>query len=157
MVRVPKTLEKSCDIYSDIWNKKNELRADQVSLNCNKNFLFDCHNCDHSYEQGPSDKANKGCGCPFCSNRNLCGDTNCLFCLPKSCNIYSSIWSKTNDKTPHQVSLNCNKKFLFDCHNCGHEYLQPPSNKTRGNGCPFCSNRNLCGNNFLFRKKLLYI
>jgi hypothetical protein len=40
MIRVPKTLEKSCDRYKDIWSNKNELRADQVFISSGVKFWF---------------------------------------------------------------------------------------------------------------------
>jgi very-short-patch-repair endonuclease len=144
MVRAPKSLEKSCDRYKDIWSKRNELRADQVSISNGTKFWFDCHKCGHEYSQSPNTKTN-GSGCPFCSNYKLCGIISCEFCLEKSCNIYSDTWSQKNDKTPEQVFLHCKTKFLFGCHNCGHEYHQRPLHKTNGSECPFCSGHKLCG------------
>jgi very-short-patch-repair endonuclease len=43
------------------------------------------------------------------------------------------------------VAINSDKKILFNCSKCKHEYYQSPNNKRKGKGCPFCSNQKLCG------------
>jgi hypothetical protein len=65
--------------------------------------------------------------------------------LGKSCYIYKDIWSSRNEKLPEHVSINSNKKYIFDCYVCRHDYIQRPNNKTSGHGCPYCSNSKLCG------------
>jgi very-short-patch-repair endonuclease len=148
MIRVPKTLEKSCDRYKDIWSKRNEFKADQVFISSGTKVWFDCHNCGHEYNQRPGTKT-RGIGCPFCSkfNSKLCGDIKCSFCLPKSCDKYKNTWSSKNDKKPQEVTLHSSVKFWFYCPDCSHSYEQKPSHKTSGSGCSFCTkfNTKLCG------------
>jgi very-short-patch-repair endonuclease len=119
------------------------IKPETVSINSNKKYIFDCKKCKHDYEQIPSNKT-RGDMCPFCSNHKLCGDLNCLFCLPKSCYVYKDIWSNKNIE-PEKVAINSNKKYLFDCKSCKHDYEQIPRHKTTGSGCSFCSGRNICG------------
>jgi hypothetical protein len=138
----PKSLGKSCSIYADTWSSRNGINPEQVSISNGKKFWFDCHKCGHYYHQTPSDKL-RGNGCPYCSNKKRCGD--CLFCLPKSCNIYSGIWSSKNELKPEQVAISSHKKYFFDCPDCKHSYEQTPANKTKGNRCHFCSNKKICG------------
>lgn len=146
MIRVPKTLEKSCDRYKDIWSNKNELRADQVFISSGVKFWFDCPECSHSYEQRPSDKT-RGNGCPFCANKKICGNISCEFCLIKSCYKYKEIWNSKNELNPEKVISETVKKYTFDCIKCFHEYDQQPYSKKSGTGCPYCAkfNSKLCG------------
>ena len=43
-----------------------------------------------------------------------------------------------NKKTPSEVSYGSGTKYWWICKN-GHEWLQSPNVRTRGNGCPYCS------------------
>jgi very-short-patch-repair endonuclease len=129
-------------VYKDIWSKKNKLSPGDVKINSHKQIWFDCDVCNHDYIQIPNKKS---IGCQFCINRKLCGALGCNFCLPKSCHVYSDIWSDKNEILPRKVAMNSNKRYYFDCHGCNHDYIQRPSNKTSGQGCPFCSNHKICG------------
>jgi very-short-patch-repair endonuclease len=130
---------------------KNLKSPGEVAISSNKKYIFDCHICNHEYDQRPSDKTLKGSGCPFCSGLKICGILDCKFCLKKSCHIYADIWSVKNVTRdcvyikPETVSISNSKKYIFDCHVCNHEYEQSPNDKTRGRGCPYCGNRKLCG------------
>jgi very-short-patch-repair endonuclease len=134
-------LKKSCYIYKDIWNSRNALCSEQVSISSHKKYWFNCELCQHDYQQRPSDKTNNNQGCPFCSNQKLCGNLNCKFCLKKSCYIYKDIWNSRNALNPEYVAISSNKKYLFDCHICKHTYHQTPHSKTNGAGCPTCKNK----------------
>lgn len=142
----PKSLEKSCHKYKDIWSSRNELLPEDVCISSRSKCWFHCHNCGHEYEQKPDSKTT-GSGCPFCSNKKLCGELDCDFCLPKSCNVYSDIWSSKNKIESHKIFISSGKKYLFYCIDCGHDYNQSPEGKTRGRGCYYCCNYNskLCG------------
>jgi very-short-patch-repair endonuclease len=65
--------------------------------------------------------------------------------IEKSCYKYKYIWSSKNDLIPEMVSISSNKKVIFNCLKCSHEYGQSPSCKTNGQGCPYCTNQNICG------------
>ena len=126
-------LNKSCYVYTSIWSKNNDILPQEVAISNNNNFLFECHTCHHSYEQSPNSKTNKTAGCPYCTkfNSKLCGSIDCDFCLVKSCHIYTSIWSKDNDKSPEQVTVSSAIKCLFDCYTCHHTHEQRPYCKKR--------------------------
>jgi len=47
-------------------------------------------------------------------------------------------WSSKNTEKPHQVAKNSNKKFLFDCDKCFHEFSTALSNVNGGRWCPSC-------------------
>lgn len=139
-------IERSCWCYNDIWYNENELKSHQVfKSSSNKKYKFNCLECNHIYEQSPSNKT-AGRGCPYCSNLQICGNIECNLCLEKSCFIYNDIWSNKNELTSHQVNKNTHKKYKFNCLVCHHIYEQIPRDKTRGSKCPFCSNQQLCNN-----------
>ena len=54
-------------------------------------------------------------------------------------------WSSKNTLKPHQVAKNCNKKFWFDCDKCPHEFSKALDNVNKGQWCPYCAGRKICG------------
>lgn len=55
---IPKNLERSCIIYTDIWSSKNELNPEEVPECSTKKFWFECKICYHDYQQRPNGKKN---------------------------------------------------------------------------------------------------
>jgi very-short-patch-repair endonuclease len=141
----PRSVEKSCIVYIDIWSTKNELNPEEVAISSHKKYWFDCKVCGHDYEQSVNNKTNSNSECPICSGRSLCGSLDCALCLPKSCYIYRNIWSSNNQLHPAEVAISSNTNFWFKCNVCVHDYKQSPSNKTNGKGCPYCSGQKICG------------
>jgi hypothetical protein len=139
----PKSIEKSCYIYKDIWSDKNKEKCEYVAIGSNKKFIFNCLKCSHDYEQSPDNKSSMGQGCPYCANQKRCG--GCEHCLNNSCFRYKDIWSVKNNQECEYVAIGSRKKFLFNCLICGHEYLQSPNKKLLGRACHYCSNQKRCG------------
>jgi very-short-patch-repair endonuclease len=137
----PRSLEKSCIRYSNIWSSKNILNPKEVAISSIKNYWFKCEVCPHDYEQRPGNKTNLGRGCPYCSKKKICGLLGCNFCLPRSCYIYRDIWSVCNKLRPEEVFISSGKKFYFDCNICCCIYEQSPNKKTNGHRCPTCVNK----------------
>ena len=50
-------------------------------------------------------------------------------------------WSDKNKKKPRDVFKCSNKKYLFDCDECGSEIKITLSGIIRGNWCPICKNK----------------
>jgi very-short-patch-repair endonuclease len=129
-----------------MWSSKNDLRPEEVALGTNKKYWFDCHICNHSYEQSPTKKTSLCNGCPYCSGHKICGLVDCKFCLIKSCYIYSESWSSKNKLNPEEVAISSSIKVRFNCKVCNHDYVQKPSDKTnKSTKCPYCANKKLCG------------
>lgn len=83
--------------------------------------------------------------------KELCKNPDCQRCIERSFQSLekSQYWSKKNELTPRQVFKNSAKKYIFDCHNCGHEFIKSLCNITSGKGwCSYCSNppKKLCDN-----------
>ena len=60
----------------------------------------------------------------------------------------SKNWSKKNEKKPRDVFKGSDKKYLFDCDKCFHEFESSLNNITSNHWCGFCSNppKKLCDN-----------
>lgn len=57
----------------------------------------------------------------------------------------ASEWSNKNDLKPHDVALQSNKDFIFDCKTCHHEYKMRLNNIiSRNSECGFCTSKYLC-------------
>ncbi len=122
----------------------NENDPTKCSPKSHKFFVKRCLTCMHTYKQRAySTKPVKTC--PFCDNKRLCGDIECLFCLDKSCHVYRLIWSLDNTLAPHEVFKSSEKSIEFTCPKCPHRYWQTPHNKTGGSECCYCSHTILCG------------
>jgi very-short-patch-repair endonuclease len=49
-----------------------------------------------------------------------------------------------NELQPHQVSKSSNKKFKFNCEDCGHVLEMPLHNVIKGQWCKYCKSDGLC-------------
>jgi uncharacterized protein YqcC (DUF446 family) len=131
------------------WSKKNTLKPHQVALNSHKKFIFDCSECPHDFPASCNDINGNGNWCPYCSNSKLCGNIECNSCLEKSFASHEKAqhWSKKNTLKPPQVTLNSNKKFIFDCLECPHDFpASCDSINGKGSWCPYCANQQRCEN-----------
>ena len=135
---------------SKYWSSTNELNPRQVFNNSGKKYWFNCLECNHSFDC-KLDNINKGRWCPYCCNppKKICNNENCNLCFEKSfeSNAKSEFWSNKNQLKPREVFLNCNKKFIFNCNNCNHEFEKQLNSINQNNGlCPYCVNQKICSN-----------
>lgn len=150
MVRVP-TFEQSFASVpeSAFWSDKNALSARQMFKHSGVKCWFRCDKCGHEFSNR-LDAIVNGQWCQFCSHHQLCNDDACDYCFQKSfCSSNKAqCWSKKNDINPRQVRKNSNKKFLFDCNECGHEFSIAINSITRSKSqwCQYCAHRTLCEN-----------
>jgi len=75
-----------------------------------------------------------GNGCPYCSGRAAIAEVNDLLTLEPE------IASEADGWDPKSVSLKSNLKKEWSCR-LGHRWNAVVSNRTNGNGCPYCSGR----------------
>lgn len=82
---------------------------------------------------------NKGSGCPYCSGRSVIKGINDLQTVNPS---LAKEWNykKNNGLTPMDVLPNSDKKVWWKCDK-GHEWQAMIGNRSRGQGCPYCSGR----------------
>ena len=79
--------------------------------------------------------------------KGLC-KIKCSDCFERSFASHPKVsnWSSINNKTADQVSKYSNQKWAFDCDICIHRFWSSLSNIIKGQWCPYCSDRALCGN-----------
>ena len=75
--------------------------------------------------------------CPVCAGFEIVKGFNDLFTTNPD---LKSIWSNKNDLNPYELSKGSNKFALWLCPNCGYDYEMRIIDKTKGRGCPYCSN-----------------
>ena len=82
---------------------------------------------------------NSGNNCPYCSNQKILPGYNDLQSkFPE----LAKEWHPTKNGTlkPNMVSCGSGKKVWWICKN-GHEWQAIIKNRSKGNGCPYCSGR----------------
>lgn len=133
---------------AESWSSRNTFKARDVSKAAEKKAFFNCKTCKHEFESQLY-SLNCGTSCPYCSNQRLCSINDCKICLDKSCASHEMAinWSRNNIIKPREVFLKSNKKYLFKCQKCNHEYENTPNHYyNRDGSCPFCDNKKLCSN-----------
>jgi hypothetical protein len=103
--------------------------------------------CDKGHEwQAVIKSRTHGCNCPFCAGHRAGKDNNLEVLRPD----LAAQWhpSKNGTLSPAAVTPGSNKKVWWKCDK-GHEWRTIIANRTRGNGCPFCSGNKVCKNNSL--------
>lgn len=117
-----------------------------IANKSHKKLKFDCPKCKHVFETAVH-SVNKGCFCPFCSGRTLCGSNDCGMCTEKSFagHARAVFWDfEKNKHGPSFVSKQSNKKFCFKCGECLHNFSIQICKIFIGRWCPYCSNQKLC-------------
>jgi very-short-patch-repair endonuclease len=127
------------------WSLKNDIKPRDILKGSDKKFWFDCVDCGHEFESVLY-SISRGTLCPYCTNQKLCIN-ECSTCYNKSCASHSmnSAWSSKNELTPRMLFLQSNKKVIFNCLKCCHEYENTPNHYyNREGSCPYCDNKKLC-------------
>lgn len=124
------------------WSTKNEISPRQVLKNSNKSFIFICDVCSHEFNVAPNSFINLK-GCPFCAvpSQRLCDNIDCVSCFNRSfASVDKSLyWSTRNNIEPRNVLKFSDKKYLFKCNDCNHDFESSPSHISNGTWCPFCA------------------
>lgn len=120
------------------WHPENngKLTPSDVTYGSKKKVWWMC-NKGHSWKANVYDRAN-GSGCPYCAGKKVCTD-NCLATLRPG---LVSEWHPTRNHniSPKDVTLKSGKKVWWVCSR-GHEWQAKIQDRSRGQGCPFCSGR----------------
>jgi very-short-patch-repair endonuclease len=79
-------------------------------------------------------------------SKSLCGVESCLTCYSRSFATHEKalLWSNKNEVKPQYVLKNSNKKYWFDCTDCGHELEMIVKNVASGQWCKYCNRDGLC-------------
>lgn len=135
----------AANIKSLFWSTKNKLTARQVSKYSHKKIWFDCIVCHHEFESAIG-CVTQGSWCPYCNHSKLCKDNYCSGCFHNSFAGHPLVqyFSKKNKTSPRYITLSANKKYIFNCFKCKHEFISAIQAITRGQWCHFCSHDKLC-------------
>lgn len=118
------------------FEKNSMLGLDPAVLRCgsNKNAWWKCQH-GHTWETTVANRS-RGTQCPWCSGRYLLPEKS-LFALNPE---LSSEWNyeKNGSLTPDKVAPFSHKKVWWKCKH-GHEWEAIISNRSNGNGCPWCA------------------
>ena len=76
----------------------------------------------------------------------LCGQASCKICYERSFATHprASYWSSQNELRAIQVTKSSNKKYKFDCEDCGHELEMILKNVCSGQWCKYCNSDGIC-------------
>jgi len=124
---------------SEEWNyeKNGDLKPEYFAPNSGKIVWWKCRK-EHEW-QSRINSRNRGIGCPYCSGRNAVKGVNDLQTVDST---LSKEWNfeKNVGLTPSDVLPNSEIKVWWKCRN-GHEWQAMIGNRTKGQGCPYCSGR----------------
>lgn len=128
--------------------KNGELTPDKVHPGSGKNAWWLCpitcsHGCLHEFESHINNRTGRGDGCAVCKNGSskFCIHNSVVYTHPDILKQWHP--TKNTDITPDKISYASDKKIWWLCPNtcnkgCKHEWLAPFSDRTRGQGCPYC-------------------
>jgi hypothetical protein len=116
--------------------RNGELTPDVVVPFSNKKVWWQCSR-GHEWEAGVNNRS-AGHGCPYCAGQRVTQET----CLAAKNPQLVREWhpTKNGTLTPADVMPGSNKKVWWQCKK-NHDYISSVSNKSRGNGCPYCAGR----------------
>ena len=124
---------------SEEWNyeKNGDLKPEYFAPNSGKIVWWKCRK-EHEWQSRINNR-NRGIGCPYCSGRNAVKGVNDLQTVDST---LSKEWNyeKNVGLTPSDVLPNSEIKVWWKCQN-GHEWQAMIGNRTKGQGCPYCSGR----------------
>jgi predicted GIY-YIG superfamily endonuclease len=113
---------------ADGWDPK------KVIAGTGKKLKWKCSK-KHEWEASGNTRV-KGIGCPVCSNQKLLVGYNDL------ATTHPELAKQADGWDPKKVIAGTHKKLRWKC-NKGHVWTAPGSGRTRGIGCPVCSNQQL--------------
>ena len=113
----------------------SKIKATEVSVGSNRKLLWRCRT-GHEWEATVKNRS-KGNGCPYCSNRKLLPGFNDLTTTNP---ILTKEVSPNSKIKATEVTAFSDKKLSWRC-NKGHYWEAIVSSRSRGNGCPYCSNK----------------
>lgn len=137
---------------SKYWSDNNkQLKPRDIFKISGKKYLFNC-DCGHEFDKIISDITSNGSWCPYCCEpvQKLCEDIECSDCFQKSFASHekSEYWTDKNKLKPRDVVKSSNKKYIFNCNICLHEFETSLDHISLYDGwCSYCSKKKLCDNN----------
>ena len=116
-------------------SSNSKVSAKEVTQCSRKKLLWRCE-MGHEWEGLVSDRS-KGGNCPYCSHRKVLPGFNDL------ATVNPKLASEVSPNSPlkaEEIARRSNKKILWLCKN-EHEWAATVTNRTRGDNCPYCTNK----------------
>ncbi len=133
------SLAKMRPDLAEQWHPRNKLQPHEVSYGSTYRAWWLCQEgkCDHPHEWETmvnNRTCKKGTGCPWCSNRKICGCNSLATLFPE----LTKEWSPKNLISPYEVAFGSKKKYWWKCAK-KHEWEASNTNRTtHSQGCPIC-------------------
>ena len=123
------------------WNtrKNGDLKPEDVTAGTKKKVWWQCK-AGHEWEASVCGRTGKRRGCPYCAGQLPTNENNLLARYPKIAAQW--IREKNLPLEPASVLPKSDKKVWWRC-SVGHEWTAAIKDRTQGNGCPYCSGKEL--------------
>jgi hypothetical protein len=120
--------------------KNGSTTPGQIFSTTGKKYWWLCEK-GHEWDAKVSNRKSFGLGCPVCANQRLLPGFNDLETTQPE---LAAEWhpTKNGELLPSQIFPNADLKPWW-LGKCGHEWTADVGSRTRGNGCPFCSNQQI--------------
>ena len=118
-------------------NELDDISPDSLMEGSQKKVWWKCSK-GHEWKSTISERK-RGTGCPICAGKKVLVGFNDLASI---CPEIAKEWNyeRNNDLTPHDVTSCSNKNVWWRCEK-GHEWRTMILTRSKGSGCPYCSNR----------------
>jgi len=149
IVDIVKMLSSKQELFNQIHPSKNKIDVNALRLQSNKKLWWLCEK-GHEWEASVVNR-NKGCGCPYCSNRKVCSDNSLLARFP---HIAAEWHPSKNTTIPDNILPGTNVKYWWRCSkNSEHVWETSPNVRCiKGGSCPHCRGNTTFGGNTLAEK-----
>lgn len=119
------------------YEKNTIIQPDQVTLHSNTPVWWKCEK-GHSWKVSPNNRS-ANTGCPFCNNNRLLPKENSLLSMNP---VLAEEWDQEKNApiTASDVTQFNNHAFWWKCKK-GHSWNATVSNRSNGEGCPYCASR----------------
>lgn len=120
-------------------SKNGQLSPNEVMTGSKDKVWWQCKN-GHEW-QATVYSRNAGNGCPFCANRTvLVGFNDIATTNPQLVKEWN--FDRNSNLTPKDVTVGSSRKIWWKCSK-GHEWEASIINRSKGNGCPYCTNKKI--------------
>lgn len=141
LVKASNSLVYLCPELANEWHpsKNNELTPHDVGPGSNRKVWWKCtKGNDHEWRAVVSSR-NSGVGCPICSNKKTVKSNSLATLNPELAKEWHPI--KNGSLTPDHLTCGSHQKVWWKCaEGEDHEWEAVIKSRTKGSGCPVCSN-----------------
>ena len=117
--------------------KKNKKAPESYFPNSNKYVWWLCSK-NHSYQAPITRRVSGGSTCPYCSGHKIGFGNDFESLFPEVAKLWHT--KKNKNIKPNQFGPSSHKKAWWLCEN-GHEWEAVITSRSKGVGCPYCSNK----------------